>query len=159
EPQPQRAAVERLLDRPAPGLSNDRAVFLAHRARDPGDVVVCHESAQGGDEASAAAPCHAFAVVPRVRHGSAVRDDDQLPAGAIHGCTLTTSALKKRPGAFPRYAITSTRSTVTIPSPTISSSTGRILSICSAESTISITTGRSSESRRSRAVWRRESAP
>src|SRR6266550_7103533 len=51
--------------------------------------------------------------------------------------------------------MTSTRSTVTMPSPTISSRTGRIRSICSAESTISITTGRSSDSRRMRAVKER----
>ena len=78
--QPHRGvAAEALLDH---ALSCHGAVFVAHRARDPGHVVVRDEPAQRRDEPAAAAPGHALAVLARVGDGPAVGDDDQLAAAS-----------------------------------------------------------------------------
>ena len=56
EPQPVRLVVARLLDRLVAALGGDRAVLVAHRARDPRHVVVRDQAAQRGHEPAAAAP-------------------------------------------------------------------------------------------------------
>jgi hypothetical protein len=82
EPQPEGRAIARVLvDRGSAGLSDDGAVLVGHRARDPGDVVVGDEAPQRSHEPAAPAPCDALAAaIARERDRPPVRDDDQLPA-------------------------------------------------------------------------------
>ena len=97
EPQPDgRAVAEALVDR---ALGSNRAVLVAHRARDPGDVVMGHEPAKSGDEPAASATRHALAVLARVGDRPAIRDDDQVPAIGRHDWTLSRVALKRRPAS------------------------------------------------------------
>ena len=88
--QPERRAVARaLLDRGAAGLGHHHPVLVAHRARDPGDVVVRDEAAQRGHETAASPRRNALAVLtPPERDRTAVRDDDQMPATRHGGPTL-----------------------------------------------------------------------
>src|ERR671931_442049 len=75
--------LELLGDRVGEALVHARVALLAHRARHPRDVVVRDEPAQRRHEPAAAAPGDPLAVVQRVRHRPAVRDDDQ-PAPGPH---------------------------------------------------------------------------
>ena len=80
EPEPVLDAVPFLLDRLVAALACDEAVLVAHRARDPGHVVVGDQPAQRRHEPAAAATHHALAVLAAEEERAAVRDDDQLPA-------------------------------------------------------------------------------
>ena len=74
EAEPVRVPVpRRLLERPA-ALRCDRAVLVAHRARDPRHVVVRDQAGERGDETAAAALRDAVLV----RDRSPVRDDEEL---------------------------------------------------------------------------------
>ena len=99
-----RPAVRHLVHRPVCLFRHD-AVLLRHRARDPGDVVVVDEAAEGRDEAAATAPGDAPASGVAVVHDRpAVRDDDQLAPGR-HGDTLDAGLRRcaaRRPARPPR---------------------------------------------------------
>ncbi len=74
-----RAVAEGLAERVLPVLGCDSTILVAHRAADPGHVVLRDEAPQRRDEPAAATLRDPLAGVrPRVREGTAVRDDDQL---------------------------------------------------------------------------------
>jgi hypothetical protein len=73
-----RPVPRRLFEHIATGVVRRGTIFVAHRARDPGHVVVRDETSQGGDEASAPAAGNALSVLAPIRDGAAIRDDDQL---------------------------------------------------------------------------------
>ena len=99
QPQPERRAVARLLvDRGAAGVDRDGPVLVAHRARDPGHVVVLDEAAQRGDEPAAAASRDPLAVrVAPVGDRPAIRDDDQLAAARHAPTTLRRASAASPP--------------------------------------------------------------
>ena len=78
-------------------LAGALPIALAHRARDPGDVVVLQQASQGGRE-TAAAPMGG--AVPREGDGTTVGDDDQLAAHCAN--VSATPLLKRRRPPLPR---------------------------------------------------------
>ena len=80
-----RPAARHLVHRLAAGLLRYDTVLLGHGARDPGDLLVLDQAAEGRDEAPAPAPGDAPAAGVAVVHDRpAVRDHDQLAPGR-HG--------------------------------------------------------------------------
>ena len=71
-----RAVAAGLLERTA-GLVGDRAVLLAERVRDPGDVVQGDERRERGDEAASTAAGTPTGLVTREGERPPVGDDDQ----------------------------------------------------------------------------------
>ena len=69
-------------------LGGDRSVLLAHRARDPGHVVVREQAAERRDEPAAAPPRDAVAVGSAPYDDRrAVGDDEKLYAGSLSNLT------------------------------------------------------------------------
>ncbi len=80
EPEPIAGALlPRLLDR---AVRRDSPILVGQRARHPGHVVLGDDRPQRGDEATGTPPLdHLAGVVAREPDGTAVRDEDELPAG------------------------------------------------------------------------------
>src|SRR6185503_7423269 len=130
----------------------DDRLELRHRARHlDGRRAVEHEAGR----AVLGVLRHEDDGATEVRVEQGRRGDEQMSAERVHGPIVARGGYS----SLERYETICTRSSVSIPSPTISSRMGTTRSICSGVSTISIKTGRSSESRRMREVCRRESAP
>jgi hypothetical protein len=83
-----RAVTRGLLERFLVVVQCDNAILVGHSTCDPRDVVMQNEAAQSGDEPSATSARDALAAAPVERHGAAVGNDDQIPAGG-HAGTLS----------------------------------------------------------------------
>src|SRR5581483_11033377 len=152
-------------------LAEDEDCLRLHRAPDPHGIAVVDDllelrhragdlHGRGAIEHEPGSPLLAVlgheddgAAEVRVEQGR--RRDEEVSLERVHPPIVATGGYS----SLERYETICTRSSVSIPSPTISSRIGTTRSICSGVSTISITTGRSSERRRIRDVWRCESAP
>src|SRR5581483_4990771 len=92
------ARILREEDRAALVLARDDTILVGHRIRDPRDVVLLEQTAQGGREPAAAAALDALAVlVAPVGDGPAIRDDDE-PAARQESILTKRSRDPRMPG-------------------------------------------------------------
>ena len=94
----QRSVARALLDSVTASLSRDNPVLVAHGARDPGDVVVPHQTAKrGGEPAGATAHDPGAALVPGECRGAPVRDQNELTAARAHAPQAAATTTRSEP--------------------------------------------------------------